>query len=272
VSPSERWYRRALRAYPSAFRAQYGEETIATVLEATGERVVASELAALATGGLRARLREAGGRSRGEALRGGLALAAVPIALLTLALALAGLAVVAWPPAPFHFAGLEDLGVSVLGTWWPLLALGALAALAGFAAGRRPLAVMGALAPIVPLACETWRIHPRQPPDAPVTYHLLLVNLLAPGTVPYYAAIWLLAVAVLLLAALLAPLRRRGPRTAAWIMAALGALAVGLAALFLTLRPFDALLAPLALLLLALLLAPAVAGWSDRRDLPMRSV
>jgi len=272
MSPAaERWYRSALRAYPCAFRAEYGEETIATVLEATGERIVGRELAALLACGLRARLREAAGRSRSDVLRAGLTLAAIPIAVLTLAIALAGIAVVAWPPTAFPFAGLDDLGISVLGTWWPLLASGALAALAGFVAGRRWLAVIGALATVVPMAAEHWRIHPRAG-EGPVANHLLLVNLLAPGTVPYYAWVWLMAVAVLLFAAFVAPLRRRPPLTAVWIMAALVVLAVGVAALFMTLRPFNPLLAPLAVLLAGLLLTPALLRWSDRRELPMSTM
>ena len=164
MSPAERWYRRALRAYPRAVRATYGDEIVSTALEACAGRggVDPRELGALVRGGLRMHMRGVAGPTAGTAMRGGLALLAFPLALLLLAVALAGLSVIAFPPGPWS-VGVAERGVGVLGGWWPLLALGGLVALAGLAAGRRSPAVAGALVVVAVLAADAWKLHPAWP-------------------------------------------------------------------------------------------------------------
>lgn len=62
----ERAYRRMMRSYPSAYRAQRGDEMVATYLDAapSGQRRLSlADTADLITGGLRQRLRSLGGNS-----------------------------------------------------------------------------------------------------------------------------------------------------------------------------------------------------------------
>ncbi|TXK34178.1 hypothetical protein [Nonomuraea sp. C10] len=65
ADPLERTWRRLLVAYPPAYRRERGEELVATLMEATGERrwPPAREVLHLVGGGLAARVREAGGRT-----------------------------------------------------------------------------------------------------------------------------------------------------------------------------------------------------------------
>ena len=170
MSPAERWYRRALRAYPRA------------VARPTATR--SSRLRWRHVPGAAAWIRVSWGRwcaaacactcaawpaaTAGTAMRGGLALLAFPLALLLLAVALAGSSVIAFPPGPWS-VGVAERGVGVLGWWWPLLALGGLVALAGLAAGRRSPAVAGALVVVAVLAADAWQLHPRLAGSAPGT-------------------------------------------------------------------------------------------------------
>ena len=144
----ERAYRALIAAYPRPFRDQHGDCMLGTLLDGAPHRGALAELrevAALVTGGLRARGDHAQRSGRG-AWRHGVAALLAPLAAVNLAV----VATAFWSVQ--HSRGGAD-GVSA---WWALATLAAAGLLAAVALRRRGMAIAFAVAGLIPLGYDEW--------------------------------------------------------------------------------------------------------------------
>lgn len=134
----------ALLAYPPDHRARQTDEVVDTALLAAdgSARRAVREAVSLVRAGIGQRLRVESGGS----LRDGVALLAGVIALLNLAVALAGVAVGIHRPSPPAWPWFAVYNPYVIDWWWPVFAVAAFAIVLGLVLGDRRLAVGAALA------------------------------------------------------------------------------------------------------------------------------
>jgi len=131
----------ACRAFPRDYRADRGDEAVDTALLAAGgsARRAAREAVSLVVLGLRQRLRVESGRP----LRDGATLLAGVLALVNLAVALAGVTA----RVGFHdgFRLTPSYGPYVVDAWWIVFVVAAAATVTGLGLGERRLALGGAV-------------------------------------------------------------------------------------------------------------------------------
>jgi hypothetical protein len=132
------------RAFPPGHRARYSDEIVDTaVLAAEGSawRTVREALS-LVVAGIRQRLQAESGRS----VRDGAALLAGVLALVNLAVALAGIITAGFRGGPMGFIAVQSYGPPyVVDWWWIAFVLAASAVVVGLVLGNRRLAVAAAL-------------------------------------------------------------------------------------------------------------------------------
>lgn len=138
--------RLACRAFPRDHRARKSDEVLDTALLAAGDSAwrAAREALSLVGAGMRQRLRAEPNRS----LRDGVALLAGVLALVNLAVALAGIGLGVHPPPPFECPCGPAFNPApyVLDWWWIAFAVAAAATVVGLVLGNRWLALGAALA------------------------------------------------------------------------------------------------------------------------------
>lgn len=190
--------RLACRAFPPDHRARQSDEILDTALLAasgSARRAVREALSLLAAG-MWQRLRAESHRSP----RDGVALLAGVVALVNLAVALAGVALGVHPPHLF-WPGLSFRSPYIVDWWWITFAVAAAAVVLGLVLGSRRLALGAALANLAIVAYDAIVI------AADGRGHMYaFTNVLA----PYFPSgwLWLPAAVVLALATAAVPLRR----------------------------------------------------------------
>jgi hypothetical protein len=138
----------ACRAFPRDHRARRSDEVVDTALLAADGSTWrgAREALSLVVAGMRERLRAGPDSS----IRDGVALLAGVLALVNLAVALAGIALYVHPPPPIVVlegpAGFFARNPYVVGWWWIAFALAAAGIVLGLVLGNRRLALSAALA------------------------------------------------------------------------------------------------------------------------------
>lgn len=194
----------ACRAFPRDHRARRSDEVVDTaLLVANGSALrAAREALSLVVAGLQERLR---GESR-RSLRDGLTPLAWLLALVNLAVALAGLALGVHPPAPMVYFGGLLFGPFFVDWWWIAFAVAALGIVLGLVRGNRPLALGAALANLGLVAYDAFFFteHGFRPLDV---RHLDVFAWQQPLAFPS-GRHWLAPAVVLALATAAAPLRR----------------------------------------------------------------
>lgn len=133
----------ACRAFPPEHRARRSEEVVDTALlaaQGSAWRGV-HEALSLVVAGLRQRLRAESGRS----LRDGFGLLAWALAVVNLAVALAGVALCVHPPVVL-FVGLGGFHPFVVDWWWIAFSVAATGVVVGLVLGNRRLAVGAGIA------------------------------------------------------------------------------------------------------------------------------
>lgn len=133
----------ACRAFPRDYRARRSGELLDTALLAAdgSPRRAAREAVSLVAAGLRQYLRAEPGRS----LRDGFGLLAGALAVVNLAVALAGVALCVHPPVVF-FVGLGGFNPFVVDWWWIAFTFAAVGIVLGLVLGNRRLAVGAGIA------------------------------------------------------------------------------------------------------------------------------
>jgi hypothetical protein len=192
----------ACRAFPPDHRARRSDEVVDTALlvaDGSGWRA-AREALSLVVAGVRQRLRAESGRS----LQEGVALLAGILALLNLAVALAGIAADVYPPPPtfnFLLPLLLTHGPYVVDWWWIAFAVAAAGIVVGLVLGNRRLALGAALANLGLVAYDATLL--AGDGHGHMTVFTYLQGMSFPGGWQ-----WLSAAVVLALAIAVAPLRR----------------------------------------------------------------
>jgi hypothetical protein len=134
----------ACRAFPREHRARCSDEVVDTALLAANGSAwrAAREALSLVAAGMRQRLRAESGRS----LRDGAALLAGALAVVNLAVPLAGVALGVHPPLLFLGLGFGGIHPYVVDWWWIAFAVAAAGIILGLVLGNRRLAVGAAIA------------------------------------------------------------------------------------------------------------------------------
>jgi hypothetical protein len=143
------------RAFPPDHRARRSDEVVDTALLAAGGSAwrATREALSLVVAGMRQRLRAESGRSARE----GVALLAGILAVLNLAVALAGIAAAVDPPPPLNWIRSVTFFFGnpyVLDWWWIAFAVAAAGIVLGLVLGDRRLALAAALANLGLLAYD----------------------------------------------------------------------------------------------------------------------
>ena len=192
----------ACRAFPADHRARRSDEVIDTALLAAQGSAwrAAREAVSLVVAGLGQRLRAESGRS----LRDGAALLAGVLALVNLAVALAGIALAVHPPVYFFVGfGLGGFHPFVLDWWWIAFTAAAAGIVLGLVRGDRRLAVGAGIANLGIVGYDALFVA-----DGMDWYsgHLAAFNVSQTSAFPV-GRYWLAAAIVLGLATTAAPLR-----------------------------------------------------------------
>jgi hypothetical protein len=196
--------RLACRAYPPEHRARRSEEVVDTALlaaQGSAWRGVREALS-LVVAGLRQRLRAESGRS----LRDGFGLLAWALAVVNLAVALAGVALCVHPPVVFFGFGLGGFHPFVVDWWWISFTVAAAGVVLGLILGNRRLAVGAGIANLGIAGYDALFLV-----NGTDWYsgHLVVFSLgQASANVFPVGRYWLAAAIVLVLATAAAPLRR----------------------------------------------------------------
>jgi len=197
----------ACRAFPPEHRARRSDEVVDTALLAVQGSAwsAAREALSLVVAGLRQRLRAESGRS----LRDGFGLLAGALAVVNLAVALAGVALVSGvhPPVVFLGFGFTDRSfLHVVDWWWIAFTVAAAGIVLGLVLGNRRLAVGAGIANLGIVGYDALFLA-----NGTDWYsgHLVVFSLgqIGPNVFPV-GRYWLAAAIVLLIATAAAPLRR----------------------------------------------------------------
>jgi hypothetical protein len=195
----------ACRAFPREHRARHSDEVVDTALLAAQGSTLCGlrEALSLVVAGLRQRLRAESGRS----LRDGFGLLAGTLAVVNLAVALAGVALGVHHPPLFLGFGLPVSWMPyVVDWWWIAFAVAAAGIVLGLVLGNRCLAVGAGIANLGIVGYDALFLVNR---TDWYTGHLVVFSLDQPGPNVFpVGRYWLAAAVVLVLSTAAAPLRR----------------------------------------------------------------